>query len=347
MATYEVNTWAAAMTKLVEAGQGTWEDTVIKLTDDIDLNDEAPEGSATSVTKNGNTGVLTIDGTATGKERYEVRNLRNVVGSSSAIITIGGSVGNAHTLKFKNIDFVNLLISGAAFLAKGGSNTGLVVIFENCRFVGTRSGANCYLYNSYANVTLTSCFVNLPWQGLGQTDLSCTSLIPKVTSSSGTSSAVANYCWFREHYTGWQIKDMSSEDSADAYVWSCSFFRCSGCYIDGDMKVGAYNRTNYTNCGIGEILWRKNEASYTPSAMNVFDASIDCGSYNSVKYGWWYGLYVQRAHKSNGTAVTISLANDAGPSLPSAARRPLLATVEQSKDAQWLYENGFDIVIPD
>lgn len=345
MAIYEVNTWAAAMAALVTEGQGTWGDSVIKLTDDIDLNDEAPEGSATSVTKNGSYGTLTIDGTATGKERYEVRNLRNVVGGSSAIITIGGSVGNAHTLKFKNIDFVNLLISGAAFLAKGGSNTGLVVIFENCRFVGTRSGANCYLYNQYRNVTLTSCFVNLPWQGLGQTDLSCTSLVPKNAGS--TTTAVANYCWFREHYTGWIIPNKPSITGGDAWVWSCSYFQCSGCYIDGDMKVSNYQTTSYTDAGMGEVLARTNETTYTPSAMNVLDVSIDCGTYSSVKYGWWYGLYVQRAHKSDGTAVTISLANDEGPNLPSSFRKPLFATVEQSKDAQWLYENGFDIVIPD
>ena len=75
----------------------------------------------------------------------------------------------------------------------------------------------------------------MPWKGAGQTDLSYTSLLPK--DDENATSAVANYCRFKESYGGWTYEANGYDSSPALRVFSFSYFKCSGCRIEGTMTI--------------------------------------------------------------------------------------------------------------
>ena len=93
--------------------------------------------------------------------------------------------------------------------------------------------------------------------------------------------------------------------------------------------------------------------SYTPTAQNVFDVSLICddtglSEFNKVVgcSGFTYLVKMDAKCKSDGSACTYT--TNGADSIDGASRPlPLLATPAQMKDAQWLSNNGFDIVVPD
>lgn len=345
MAIKEVSTWAGLVTALNGFSTGD----IIKLTADINLNTEYPQGvDSCAFDQSGYEGsAVTIDG-----DGHAIINLRTRLSSPVSIFTKTGT-GNYLTVNFKNIDFVNLILTGASLVSLTSNDT---MIFQNCRFVGSRSGA-AYLINNNTNVTLTTCYIDMPWAGAGQTNLSYTSLIPKSTSNV---TAVANYCWFREKYTGWIYNTAigtynPNASSANDIIPSFSFsmFKLNGCYIDGSMTIPAgydvisSGRKYVYYC---ELISRAVNNAYTPSAQNVFDCDLiaDIGSTslneNTIRTCGWSGVIKKNAHTVGGAEIT-SYTFPSGSGMGGSIA-PIYATPAQMKDAQALSDLGFDIVVP-
>lgn len=340
MAVKEVSTWDGIITALFNFDTGD----IIRLTADINLNNEYPLGvNSTDLIAGGYEGSsVTIDGNG-----YAIRNLRTKVGSPANIFYKTG--GNPLTITFVNIDFVNIILAGASLVQM--TSSGDTLKFQNCRFVGSRSGT-AYLININANVNLnlTSCFINVPWQGAGQTSLGYTSLIPK--NDSAATSAVANYCWFREKYTGWTYAASYRYDTTTRF-YSFSYFKLNGCYIDGSMSIP--NLLTYNDSyAYYSPFFSRYIANYTASAQNVFDVNLTClntvtdGSSVSsqVHYSSFSGVVKKNAYAPNGVECSFSGYSksdfDGGTYV-----NPILATPEQMRDAEWLSNEGFDIIIPE
>lgn len=371
MPEFEVSTWTALVSKMAELASSTpfssahWGNSTIKITQDIDLNDEAPSGTSTqfnfTADYNSTNYTIVIDGKQTDGSNGVIRNLRTSISSPNYILAYANSIMPQYAPKiithFKNIDFVNLILSGSSFagVASGSSvfsNCGF--IFENCRFVGSRSGS-AYLLNVTFGITLTSCYVNLPWNGAGQSSgLNYISLIPPNTSAA--TNAIANYCRFNEKYSGWIYPTLgSSSQSGFQRYYSCSYFKMSGCRIEGKMTVPWYE----VNDGDGEmrlyspIMSAQNLAAYSPSAQNVFDVTLTADSNapasgtaaNSVSLGGFSYVVRKDCKLPNGTVCDYDIVSKDSFDGSSSTPAPLFAEPSQMKDAQWLSDNGFDIIV--
>lgn len=349
MAIKEVSTWDDIVEALYNFDTGD----IIRLTADINLNNEYPLGvNSTNLIAGGYEGSsVTIDGNG-----HAILNLRTKISSPANIFYKTG--GNQLTITFTNIDFVNIILAGASLIYMTSSNDTLN--FQNCRFVGSRSGT-AYLVNITENVilNLTRCFIDVPWQGAGQTNLSYTSIIPKSTRAAAVWHTTANYCWFREKYTGWVYNTTGiytpGDNDGNVRIPSFSFsmFKLNGCYIDGSMTIPAgYDVINAGTRYVYycELINRATNNDYTPSAQNVFDCDLiaDVGSAslsdNTIRTCGWSGVIKKNAHTVGGaeiTSYTFPSGSNMGGSIT-----PIYATPAQMKDAQALSDLGFDIVVP-
>ena len=366
MATVDVSTWAELATAVATAAQSSaWHTTTIKLLNDIDMNDAAPEGASCNVTSiaadaiyTAYSGALIIDGgytdEATGEDkRYVIKNLRTPISSPSPIFNFSHSLGfyNNQTytirLTFKNIDFKNLILSGAAFLNMiENYYTFHEITFENCRFAGSRTSA--YFINHNNNITCNNCYFDMQWYGAGQSNLAYTSYIPKLGVD--PTSAIANFCRFKESYGGWTWPSDLAYNSTDRF-FTCSFFKMSGCRIEGKAQIpGCYRAAGGNNGGYYFPIISRGNASYVPAAQNVFDVSLtavrNSGVYDidTVLYSTFTGV-VKTDIKYEGTTITSFTDNRSGFDGGTYAA-PILATPAQMKDAEWLSNNGFNIVVP-
>ena len=338
----EVNSWNGLMTAIDNAVSGNWGQTTIKLTSDINMNTEAPEGVKHTVSEfpYGDVGTLVIDG-----QGYKIQNLRTDISSPGDILYLTADRTTSPTagLHWKNTDFVNIILADGSFLNYDTSKIKLTFQLTNCRFVGSRGG-NAYLVGTTPigasnPLTFTSCFFDIPWQGAGISydALGPTSLIPKVNSSAPNVSA--NYCWFREKYTGWEYSayDYSTVDR----FFSFSFMKINGCYIDGSMVIP--DDDSDISAGLLYPLSAKIVAAYTPSIQNVFDCQITTQANTAQIYYYnFYGLLRTGAQKPDGSVFTDDSYSEMGQEdMPY----PILATPERMKDAAWLSNAGFDIII--
>ena len=174
-------------------------------------------------------------------------------------------------------------------------------------------------------------------------------------------NTTANYCWFREKYTGWTYSTSVGTyepDNNDGNIripsFSFSMFKLSGCYIDGSMKIPAgYDSVNGGRRYVYycELITKAVNNSYTPSAQNVFDCDLiaDIGSTslsdNTIRTCGWSGVIKKNAHTTGGVEVpsyTFPPLSNMGGSI-----NPIFATPAQMKDAAWLSNAGFDIIIPE
>ena len=343
MAIHEVSTWDGLATAISGFADGD----IIKLTADIDLNREYPSGVASCDITQSSAGTytLTIDG-----DGHKIRNLRTSITDPHSIFMKNS---NAFTLEIilQNIDFVNLILSGASLIYVQGSD-GDSVVCNDCRFVGSRSGSSYLIYKN-RNVVLNRCYFNIPWQGLNLSTRQYISLIPPQIAATTT---YANYCWFHEHYTGWVMPEYWDWDptysDADSVFFTFSFMKISGCYIDGDAvatRVGI-SRTP-TDCTI-KFITTSNANSYTAASQNVVDCSVNfinvAPNYSRVYIGNLGGLYKEDVLFS-GQQSTSSITYSNGTQYngcSTTASFPIKATPEQMKDATWLYNNGFAIIVP-
>ena len=170
MATYEVSTWNELITELSTLRT---EAVIIKLTADIDCNDEIPLGVASTITIwNSAAYPMTVTGAYVENgvtKNHVIRNLRTHVVNPVNIFYPRSNIDsgqNQSSLTFNNIDFINLVLDSATLCLSPDS--GVIynnkLTFNRCRFVGRR---NCYLISAYSPgvesgnaLTFTSCFFN-------------------------------------------------------------------------------------------------------------------------------------------------------------------------------------------
>ena len=366
MATVEVSTWAELIYAMNYVS--LVEDTTIKIVADIDMNEVAPEGVTNSFSSAWFGRTLVIDGgyidTTTGESKnHVIKNLRTPITGNGSIFYFYyvNDASTALGVKFQNIDFQNLILaSGHCFDYDYTHLRTFKLTLDNCRFVGSRGnyyliGKNPYyggLYN--CALTLNKCYTDMPWNGAGQTDLSYTSLIPK--DDENTTNAVANYCRFKETYGNW-IYDTYYTSTPTIRIYSFSYFKCSGCRIEGSMTVPVWINSTLQEYNGYSFLCAFNSkpiSGFTPTAQNVFDVSLICddsefqNNFNKVVgcSGFSYLVKMDAKCKSDGSACTYT--TNGASAIDGASRPlPLLATPAQMRDAQWLSNNGFDIVVPE
>ena len=361
MAQINVSTWAELVAALSDVPSTAGVDTTILLTADIDMNDVAPEGTGVQIESKWWYQTLTINGGYTDPDTGEqknhvIKNLRTPMASTANLFYFKytdtyGSTNVIYT-KFINLDFQNINLATGNFVDWDSSKLkNFVLTLENCRFVGKRN--NYYLCGKNF-LTCTSCYFDIAWQGLGQTNLAYTSLIPK--DDSNATNAFANYCRFKETYGNW-IYDDYYTSTPTIRIYSFSYFKCSGCRIEGSMTVPVWiNSTLQEYNGYSPLCAfnSKPNSGFTPTAQNVFDVSLICddsefqNNFNKVVgcSGFSYLVKMDAKCKSDGSACTYT--TNGADSIDGASRPlPLLATPAQMKDAQWLSNNGFDIVVPE
>lgn len=369
MAQINVSTWAELVAALSDVPSTAGVDTTILLTADIDMNDVAPEGTGVQIESKWWYQTLTINGGYTDPDTGEqknhvIKNLRTPIGSTANLFyfkytdTYGSS--NVIYTKFINLDFQNINLATGNFVDWDSSKLqNFVLTLENCRFVGSRG--NWYLVgkNPYTtthgspSIICNECYFDLPWHGAGQTNLAYTSLIPKDDSVS--TNVVANYCRFKETYGNWTYSSNYGM-SPTIRVYSFSYFKCSGCRIEGSMTVPVWQNTTlaqYNSLSFLCAFFSLPNNSYIPTAQNVFDVSLICDDTGMTEFnkvvgcsGFSYLVKMDAKCKSDGSACTYT--TNGADSIDGASRPlPLLATPAQMKDAQWLSNNGFDIVVPD
>lgn len=249
MATYEVSSWpelAALATQSVSSKFTS--NTLIKLTADIDCNEEIPEGVAETLTFYSNSASyrVTIDGSYDDNgeiKNHVIRNLRTHIQNPVTILYSRYSSSNAR-MTLKNIDFINLILDEYLAYAGGTTDsTGVAsLIVSGCRFVGKRS--HVIFYAGSNGVSLTSCYFNVP--------CSLTNNVIATVPSDTSKARDAYFCHFRETYGSWEIVDNAT---------SFYNFRMSGCYVEGEI-VG------------GQTINISSQYSNDSIVQNVIDADI-------------------------------------------------------------------------
>ena len=330
----EVSTWAELRTALSTSTQDT---KTIKITADIDCNDEIPTGVGSTITCYGSVSYMTtVDGSYTvGEEtrNHVIRNLRTNVSNPVNIFNIqsnkeSGS-GRACGITFKNIDFINLILMGGALI--GSYNDSIIggrkININKCRFVGRR---NQYLFNGKSDtgvsddstyLLMTSSFFNIPYFPTTTEN----TYVPLVGEWTGTNTYIrAQFCWFRHSYNGWSITNNNNYQTYTRYM------QMNGCYNDGEI-VGA-NGLEITQ-----------KYSYASPIQNVVDCDIKLlsGSNTSTIYAP-KGIWRDHVVDFNNPSTQYTDCVNGNSSLA------IKVTPESNMTSPtWLSEHGFDIVVPD
>lgn len=314
------STWAEVKAALQSGNNVT-------LTADIDMNEVNPLGD-NIIMNYGST--CTLDGNG-----HTIKNLRTKVSSPVAIFGMAFG-GTGRTFTIKNLDFQNLILAGASLIGANGGTAASTTVIENVRICGTRSG-EAYMFSYNGGITMSRCSIDLPWKGSGD-NLAYTSLKPKQTGASPSITDYANYCRFVESYGGWNIPNVNY-DATDSAFLGCSYFKLNGCRIEGSMKMPYSSGYSYFILNILNFY----VARYTPSAQNVCDIDwiLPTNDNYEVQYSNFSGVVKKSFTKPNGTSVT-SVYDWSTSGYPI----PIFATEEQMKDAAWLSNAGFDIIVP-
>lgn len=337
MANIEVATWDELLAAIANFTDGN----TIKLTADINLTQDHPTGVAKISLAANKTYIIDGGYTENGVDkRHVIKGLSNSLDDPDDIFFAADETTG---FKLLHLDFLNISLSNGDFYKNTNANAQRVE-FTDCRFLGKRTGTS-FLVNS-PHILFQSCSFEVPWQGLGETTLTWTSLAPKAASASDQTDYTANFCRFIEHYTGWTIPRYSC-NTMNTITWSCAFFKMSGCRVEGDMVVSNYAQTSKGSAIPCDILHQENANNYTPTAMNVLDVEITSTTNNTVGgYGYWFGIYVNRVVNSNGDLVS-SWTNGYNVSTSTGTKpKPLIATVAEVENAEWLHKHGFDIAYP-
>lgn len=279
---------------------------------------------------------LTFEG-----EGHRIINLTNDLNQVGAIFKTYAN--NPVKITFKNLDFINLTLNNISLVY--GQNATDEVEAINCGFVGERNGTS-YLFDISYKVTLKVCFFNIPWIGTGQNPQKYLSLVTPPSSSSTATAHKAEYCWFKEHYTNWTLKNWSYNDVNTANkstIWSFYFFMLDGCRIDGDMTMLGDSHTGRSSTVPIDLVHHKNRTEYTPTKMNVFDVDVTVGgAFTQANFGSWFGLYVNKVYNSNDELITnwsVSYDTNTGSTYPC----PIIATEEEAQSEATLAAMGFAI----
>ena len=322
----------STLAELITAMNGVNSNPVtINLTQDINVGAESPTGVANIPIYFYSGSSYTINGNG-----HKIINLRTTISNPQPIFNFNESFpgDTSRHIYFKNIDFVNLVLGGNSLLKNTRSGYQFSSVnFSRCRFVGQRTG-DAYIVNQNANVNLTSCYFDMPWYAPNSSSRDWTSLIPKIKASMSSGRPKAYYCRFKETYGGWNIPDWDS----GIYSLSCSYFDLHGCYIGGSMKIRRSRTNGPYSFADALVLSQYND--YTADTPNVVDmywellgdnpdnicmpgiAGVFNKSSNKPSIGW--GIYNSTSYRPN----------------------PIGATPEQMKNATWLSNQGFPIILP-
>ena len=318
MATYEVTTWTELTNRIKNASSGD----VIKIIADIDCNDEIPMGVTSPIQAGTNS--FTVDGTYTENgvtKNRVIRNLRCTV----TIFRLGGSGGST---TFKNIDFVNSLFDSnlAAVIGTGSQYSPTYLYLRNCRFSGERKH---YLVNKVEGssservlVYCYSCDFNLKYVGTSATYIP---LFYRYAESGDWSwKSYAYYCHFKERYSG----TYTPPSSTTAAMCGVSNTFLDGCRVDGEIVGNA--AVVLAVSGVVDLG--------APSLKNVYDLNIKLTTSNtSTTVTALPGVFRVPITNKNNPTVTYTIS--------SQTSGTLAATESQMKDAQWLSEHNFPVVV--
>ena len=309
MLTFEVSTWQHLVNIATQSQADVFRDSVtMKLTADIDCNDEIPEGVETTLLfkVNGTGFTITIDGDYEEEgvhKRHVIRNLRTHIVTPVQIFNT-----NLSSFILQNIDFKNLILDN---LLVGGGNSGPTII-SNCRFIGKRSVV--VFKGSNGGIRLTSCFFNLPYESDAPTN-------DKIPLASVKSSAVktANFCWFREKYSGWI-------PSTSYPMTSFGNLILSGCYADGEVV-----------CGESCVFTAQYATdSIIQNAMNV-DIKTQAATGATIAVSAPKGIWKNDIQSASGASETYAYTNvNEAYAIPESPA--------DMRNAQELWADGFDIV---
>lgn len=326
----------STLAELITAMNGVNSNPVtINLTQDINAGAESPTGVAnlpicfylgSSYTINGN--------------GHKIINLRTTISNPQPIFNFNEAFpgDTSRHIYFKNIDFVNLILGGNTLLKNTRSGYKFSSVnFSNCRFVGQRTG-EAYIVNQNINVNLESCYFDMPWLAANDTTYTCTSLIPKLTEAT-ENRATAYYCRFKETYGGWVVPRGGSDNPK--YMLSCSYMDLHGCRIEGSMKAD-YSRTNGPSTYVDlYVLSPYND--YEASTPNVVDMYWDIVYANTPANFFMPKIAgVFNKNTSKVSSYGWGVYADGVSTRPS----PIGATPDEMKNATWLSNQGFPIIIP-
>lgn len=330
-----VSSWA----DIVEALNGETGDITLNLTQDINLYYETDYVYGVQPLTIPDERNLTIEGNG-----HQIINLTNAIGTVGGIFVTNSQV--ATTVELHDVDFVNLVLNNAALVYCQNASDEFTV--SNCGFEGKRYGTS-YLFD-VPSADFTGCFFDIPWIGTGLNPQKYTSLVPNAEGSSGTTTYVtdykAKYCWFREHYTNWTIKAWSYinvNKTDNSTLWSFYFIKLDGCYIDGDMTMTNDSHSGHTDNIPIVLTHYPNAKTFIPTKMSVFNVDVTCvGTKTTADYGSFFGLYINKLYNENHNLITDwTVGYDL--SIAGNYPFPIIATVGQAADEDWLRGHGFAI----
>ena len=222
MITVDVRTWTELVEAFNNGGTKYTDDVTIKLTADIDCNDEIPEGVETTISPNIGSYYCILDGMYGVNQNHVIHNLRTHVVSPVNIFRAG-----LNGLTLKNIDFTNLVLD-RPLLTVGQSSGSTPCTINRCRFVGRRT-YNLF-NNTYgspiatsAGLNLYSCFFNIPYIKTPYVAADAPLERNNATGSSLKYLSYAYFCRFVE----------SHNDNTG--ITSCSNLKLSGCHVQGEL----------------------------------------------------------------------------------------------------------------
>ena len=329
MAVHKVSTWSELVSALLAINTSTESET-IQLTADIDCNYDIPQGvDATIVVSNnaGGNNVFTIDGTymQDGEEKHHmIRNLRTHVVSPVSIFQFTAN-NTAANWVIRGIDFANLILYKPLI----GFGWGRFAI-DNCRFVGTRKDVmfedGVVMYNS--------CFFNT----LLEFDPTySTSIRPNRIHASSSSTAQANFCWFKE-------KQITLQPNKK-YTSTCYGLSLNGCRIDGEIT--AVLDDNDTTSTVNAIFY--NGSAFIPIIQNVMDCTFvvpdsitDASNVllSDIDRSREFGVVKKSIKTQDGTVLDTSSWE------PTVAEGVILEPIANMANVAQLSADGFDIIVP-
>lgn len=341
MATYEVSTWNEFATAYQNISTSTTGTDTIQLISDIDCNDDIPEGLPSTLDKSfshyGTHNIIItgayVENNVT--KNHVIRNLRTNITSPSYIFKIRSFTDSTITtnIYFRNIDFINLVLDRAFIYFDLCQYAN--VYFEKCSLVGRRTQSFLICENSSRKPTvkLTSCFMNIEYRGINTTQ------IPFNIGFDGNNSYIpptyANFCRIKQVYTGWTVGSYFSPTIAVNPQNITHNLYMNGCYLYGTF-VG-------TDGGFGIT----DNYSYAATIQNVIDADFRLVSTTSagstIRFVAPKGIFVNRLRKLNddSTSYVIENYNNSGDN------KAIPVPPNKMTDAQYLYNLGFDIIVPE
>lgn len=316
-----VSTWTE-LTSAITANYESELNITINILNDIDCNNEIPEGVPSTISLPTGTNQSTYRYFTINGNGHTIRNLRSHVTSPVSIFYLPSSYDYI-IYTFNDISFINLVLTSNASFVKADSfnrPTQRGMRFNRCNFVGRREYSLFTVDRISANTIFNNCFFNIP-NMINNLDIYHNPLWYKEFDS----NVYANFCWFRFTYLGKPNVGYQNY----SYLYDINL---NGCYIDGEFCI---DNSSYS---IGSINITSNY-TYNATIQNVCDLKIMTTSAPSgtTTINMTKGIIKDRLTVRGNDSVTY-------PTTYNAAAIPI--PPDKMLDAQYLYDHGFDVIVP-